>query len=429
MNHRYRRHKLLARRKYKKLHRRYHRHPYLLPVVIFVSLFFILASLFVLLRTNETVATDAKIVLLYADRESRVVPTRVRTVGEFLGRAGITLNEGDVVEPAADTEIVEDNFRVNVYRARPVAIFDGTTKTFALSAATTPRSVINQVGLNVYPEDRLVSRPTENFVRDGTIGQQVIVERAKPANLVVYGSPLTVRTHARTVGDLLHEKNVVLAADDEVVPAVDTELRADTQVLVSRKGTQIILAEEAIPMPIETIEDASLSFGTTAIRQAGTPGKRMVTYQINLVNGVEKSRTKIQEIVVAEPVRQIVARGKAVAIPTDKESIMAAAGLSAADYPYANFIISRESGWCATKWQGQIGYCPGHYAEKFPGAETAAGLGYGLCQSTPAIKMASAGADWRTNAVTQMRWCSGYARGRYGTWQAAYEFWTRNHWW
>ena len=54
---------------------------------------------------------------------------------------------------------------------------------------------------------------------------------------------------------------------------------------------------------------------------------------------------------------------------------------------------------------------------------------YGVCQSLPASKMASAGADYMTNPVTQMRWCDGYAKGRYGGWSQAWGFWQANRWW
>ena len=40
---------------------------------------------------------------------------------------------------------------------------------------------------------------------------------------------------------------------------------------------------------------------------------------------------------------------------------------------------------------------------------------YGIPQSLPASKMASAGADYRTNPVTQIRWGLGYIKQVYGT--------------
>ena len=39
----------------------------------------------------------------------------------------------------------------------------------------------------------------------------------------------------------------------------------------------------------------------------------------------------------------------------------------------------------------------------------------GIPQSLPGSKMASAGADWQTNATTQIRWGLNYIRGSYGS--------------
>ena len=93
-----------------------------------------------------------------------------------------------------------------------------------------------------------------------------------------------------------------------------------------------------------------------------------------------------------------------------KADWMRAAGISDSDFGYVDYIISRESGW---------NY---HAVNRSSGA-------YGLPQSLPAGKLASAGADWRDNPVTQLRWAHNYAVGRYGSWEAAYHFWTVNHWW
>lgn len=46
---------------------------------------------------------------------------------------------------------------------------------------------------------------------------------------------------------------------------------------------------------------------------------------------------------------------------------------------------------------------------------------YGIPQSLPAGKMASAGADWRTNPATQVKWGLGYIHDRYGSPCAAWQ--------
>jgi hypothetical protein len=53
---------------------------------------------------------------------------------------------------------------------------------------------------------------------------------------------------------------------------------------------------------------------------------------------------------------------------------------------------------------------------------------YGIPQSLPATKMASAGADWRTNPDTQIRWGLGYISGRYGNPCAALAHSDRRGW-
>ncbi|GAB7104143.1 transglycosylase SLT domain-containing protein [Streptomyces phaeofaciens JCM 4814] len=53
---------------------------------------------------------------------------------------------------------------------------------------------------------------------------------------------------------------------------------------------------------------------------------------------------------------------------------------------------------------------------------------YGLFQALPAGKYASAGADWRTNPATQIKWGLSYMDSRYGSPCEAWSFWQANHW-
>lgn len=403
---------------------RFKNHPYAIPVTTFLVLFFISIAAFIGLNAQTVQPSDSRIIELSIEGTHQSLPTRAATVGEFLNRAGIQIGDHDIVEPSQDTPIEDEKFHINVYRARPVIIEDQGNRVFAYSAATTPRSVAEQAGLTVYPEDRVDSELPENFLQEGVLGEKVVIDRSIPANINLYGAHIAVRTHAKTVSELLKEKNVQLEPSDTVQPDLDTPITPQIQVFVLRNGTQIATSEEEIPMPTEVVEDASLSFGVQAIRQKGSPGKKVVTYQLEIKDGKEVSRHKIQEVVAVEPVKQIVVRGKAVYIPGDKVSQMNAAGIPASDHPYVDYIISRESGWCPTKLQGQVGYCPA-----FPPSSIPSTLGYGLGQATPGSKMASFGSDWMSNPVTQLKWANSYAKGRYGTWQAAYNYWVAHHNW
>jgi hypothetical protein len=48
-------------------------------------------------------------------------------------------------------------------------------------------------------------------------------------------------------------------------------------------------------------------------------------------------------------------------------------------------------------------------------ADNPSSSAYGIPQALPGSKMSSAGADWATNPVTQIRWGLGYIRDRYGS--------------
>ena len=58
-------------------------------------------------------------------------------------------------------------------------------------------------------------------------------------------------------------------------------------------------------------------------------------------------------------------------------------------------LWDRESGWNSQAYNASSG-------------------AYGIPQALPGSKMASAGADWQTNAATQISWGLGYIAGRYG---------------
>lgn len=252
---------------------------------------------------------DPNVVVVNYDKQERTIPTDAKTVGELLKRLDITLHGGDVVEPAKETTIASDNFRVNVYRAAPVTIIDGDQKTFTYSAAATPRSIVKQAGLSVYPEDKLELLPTDNFLNESSIGERVVIDRAAPVTLNLYGTSVPLRTHASTVKALIQEQGIKLGKDDSVQPALDTALSADMQVFLLRRGTQIQTVEETVPMPVQTVSDDKLAYGTTAVRQQGASGKKLITYQIELQNGAEVGRKVIQEVVSQQPVTQVVAKG------------------------------------------------------------------------------------------------------------------------
>ena len=61
-------------------------------------------------------------------------------------------------------------------------------------------------------------------------------------------------------------------------------------------------------------------------------------------------------------------------------------------------------------------------------ADNPSSSAYGIPQALPGSKMASEGADWATNPVTQIKWGLGYIRDRYGSPCGAWSF-KQSHGW
>jgi resuscitation-promoting factor RpfB len=393
--------------------------PILYPLIfLFICL---IGGIIFWINSSKTITSpvNSKIVIISHDGQKIYVPTKISTVGGVLSSLNIKINPGDVVAPSPTTQINQDDFRINVFRARPIELVNGTSRTFSYSAATTPRAIATQVGIKVYPEDYLNVIPSTNFLTDSAIGERIVIDPATPVNLNIYGTPTVVRTHAKTIDEFEQQEHIKLGKGDSITPFGATPITANMAVFLIHKGTNITNVTQPIPMPIQTIEDSSLAYGTSAITQKGSPGTETITYLNQLQNGKIVSQTVLQTIVTVQPVTEIIDQGTSL---SGIKGDMALAGISPSDYQYADYIISHESGWCPTKAQGE------HYCPAIPD-NSGTSNGYGLCQATPGYKMSSAGSDWATNPITQLRWCTGYANSRYGGWYNAYIHWINNGNW
>jgi uncharacterized protein YabE (DUF348 family) len=407
------------------LHRtgRHHinRRPYLLPVMGLV-LGAAIVGLIAFYRggTQAFRPSDSHVVFVFDNGKKQTVDTKADTVGDLVKRLQFNLIPQDVVEPALDTQIVEDNFRINIYHARPVTVVDGTNKVVTLTAQKSARVVAQGAGLKINPED--LATFAQGDVKQNVIGEQVVVARAVPITLNLYGTQVPSFTQATTVAAMLSEKHIKLDNGETVTPGPQTKITPNLQIFILSKGSQVVTTQETIAYPTQQVGDFSLSFGTKVVRQQGQAGKQAVTYILTTAKDGTTTKKIIQQAIIENPVPQIEAVGSTIDIGGDKSSIMAQAGISAGDYAYVNYIVSHESGWCPTKAQGE------HTCPAVPDNQFTSG-GYGLCQSTPGTKMATAGADWATNPITQLHWCSDYAQRRYGSWGAAYNHWLASHNW
>jgi len=208
-----------------------------------------------------------------------------------------------MVEPAVTEKLVASDYQVNIYRARPVIIVDGNVRQKIITPHQTAEQIATDAGITLYPEDKTTIDRVDNLA-DGA-GLQLTIDRATPITFVLYGKTTTVRTHATTVGDMLKEKGINLAADDVLSVSIAQPIVSGETVELWRNGKQTINVDEDIPFNTQQIQNADQSVGYKLVQTVGVVGKKTTTYEVEMKNGVEINRISIQSVVITEPKQQI----------------------------------------------------------------------------------------------------------------------------
>ena len=120
-----------------------------------------------------------------------------------------------------------------------------------------------------------------------------------------------------TVGDLLRARNIVLDADDEVVPAADTPLYDGISVAVVRVERCTVTEEHVLLMERELIPNEYMPKGTEVILAEGSDGLERVTYSVLKRGGRIVEKTELSKVTVAAAVPEKVEYGPGGTIVTE----------------------------------------------------------------------------------------------------------------
>ncbi len=363
------------------------------------------------LIARPALASDqtGRLISVHDRGKETVFLTEADTLRDAFSEAGIEIDSHDAVEPAIDDKLVASDYQVNIYRARPVTVIDGATRLKVVTPYQTAEQIIADVGINLYPEDTTDLTRSTDIVSEGA-GLQLKIDRALPLTVDLFGKPTEIRTQATIVEELLEEKDIKLGINDRMSVADSALVTSSLQLRIWREGTQTVHAEENIAFAVEQIKDADREVGYKAVQTPGAEGKRSVTYQIEVINGKEVSRTEIASIITQQPQTQVEvvgAKSKNLAYTGggSKTEWLAQSRIPQESWGYADFMVSKESGWNPNAVNKSSGAC-------------------GLAQALPCSKVPGN----PLNPVDSLNWMNGYVNGRYGGWQGAYNFWQKNHW-
>ncbi len=246
-----------------------------------------------------------RVVTVFDGEVEQTFVTTAVTVQEALQRVNITINEHDAIEPQLETELVAQNYNINIYRARPVMVIDGETRLNVMSPHKSARQVAEKAGLELYAEDETAIERVSSIESESIATQKIIVDRAKPFQIVLYGKKSDIRTQAETVADFMKEKNIILGPADGVSMTVDRPIVAGMLLEIWRDGKQTITEEQDVAFPVRQIQDRDREIGFKEIKTAGKNGRRAVTFEIDMRNGKEVSRKEVQSVVITEPSEQV----------------------------------------------------------------------------------------------------------------------------
>ena len=255
--------------------------------------------------TKPAAKAGEKLVTIYDRGAEKTIVTKARTIREALKLAKFSIDERqDVVEPSLDSEMVAEKYNINIFRARPITIVDGNKRLKVTTAEQTPALIAKAAGIEVFEEDKTTLSNSDNMAVDGA-NMVMKIDRASMVNFVLYGKESVIRTHAKTVGELLKEKNIDPKKDDTLSVDRSAKIIPGMKIELWRNGKQTITAEEDVKFEVEKVQDANRDSGYREVKQAGENGKKNVTYEIEMKNGVEVSRKEIASVVTKEPKKQI----------------------------------------------------------------------------------------------------------------------------
>jgi len=298
------------------------------PLGAIIAAFLLLVVLIAIIIVSHAGAVNpqqqnGRLITIHDEGTEKVVLSDAATIGDALKQAGVVLDSKDAVEPAVTEQLVASQYDVNIYRARPVTVIDGAIREKVMTPYETAAQIAASAGITLYPEDITTITQSEDIVADGA-GLVLTITRAVPLTLNLYGTPITMRTQAKTVAQLLKDKSITLGPHDTLSASLDQSITSGMTLQLWHNGSQTVNVQEAIPFSVQTIDDADQPVGYQQITTPGVNGARTVTYQVDMENGKEVSRTQIQAVVSSQPITQVVTKGikGAYTTPTQNETII-----------------------------------------------------------------------------------------------------------
>ncbi len=261
--------------------------------------------------------------------------------------------------------------------AKQITIVDGDDK--AKELITFKRyvgEVLDSQNIAVGTRDKL-SADKDAKLKDG---MKIEIYRAYNVTVTEKGKSRNFIATQKTAGRVLEELGYNPKRTDKITPGFDEKVSEFDEITIVRVHEEAMTVTEEIPYESKERENKSLASGTKKLVQKGVPGEKSVHYKITYEDGIEVSRSVINETVTKEPVSQIREIGKK---PVVANYTIASAGTvqtsRSGSLAYSKVITANATAYDASS----CGKSPSHPAYGI--TATGAKAGYGIVAVDPSV--------------------------------------------
>ena len=257
-----------------------------------------------------TAAAAQKTVTVDIDGQQQELSTFSGKVNGALQAAGLEVSEDDLVSPAPN-ESLKNGDTVTVRTSKPVSVsIDGGE----VQQLTTTAATVNEF-LEQMPE--IVGGSSHDYAADQPVEKNMTIEVTSPKIVAIHDGPHTTYSAeaAKTVGELLAARGVIIDSNDRVTPGLDAPVTKDMKIGIERVDVSERTRTEEFEVDPKYVDDDNLAPGEEEVREKGEKGERKITQRIVTVNGKVTSDDVTKNIETRKARPAVIARGKSSAAP------------------------------------------------------------------------------------------------------------------
>ena len=195
-------------------------------------------------------------------------------------------------------------------------ITDGSRVMLHTTAATDPKAVLGEAGLELGEDDSFTARTQAGMA-------QINIWRGQTLILDYYGQEMEIVSLGETVEEVLTRLNLGWEADDAISFPLDTKVYDGMHLVISRVVRDNQVYTKVLPHETIFCSDDALPEGTQKVLTEGEDGQVLCEATVTYLNGIESERAVLSQQVISQPVSEVIAIGTATYQEEEVSSAMA----------------------------------------------------------------------------------------------------------